>query len=140
MARHRKLSDVKAQNVPFFSQPTSSFHKAFPTVKTIGVEVRSDGEGFEPLHNQTEWLAVYTESNIPGTIDCRNPRCTDGGLDLERLIRWSVVEGKQASYETTKKCEGHEGSPKGQRKGEPCETYFKVKVSVTYREGEGARD
>jgi hypothetical protein len=75
MARRMKLSDVKAQNVPFFAKPTNSFREAYPAVKGIRVEVRPDGEGFEPMHGQNERVDVYTESSIPAAINCRNPRC-----------------------------------------------------------------
>jgi len=131
-----KLSDVKALNVPFFAKPTNNFREAYPKVKSIRVEVRPDGEGFEPMHGQTHWLEVYTESNIPTTINCRNPRCYGGGLDLDYLIRWSVVESRQTGFETTLPCRGHEGSPKGRKNCGPCDTHFKVKVTVVYKDDE----
>jgi hypothetical protein len=89
--RHMKLSDVEAQKVYPFRGPASTFQAAYPTVKSIRVEVRPVGEGFEPFRNMTEWLDVYTESTIPARIDCRNPRCFGGGVELEYLIRWAVV-------------------------------------------------
>jgi hypothetical protein len=92
------------------------------------------GEGFEPSGNMTEWLEVYNETNVPAILDCRNQRCYGGGVDLDYLIRWSVVEAKQIEYETTMSCRGHEGSPKGRRNDGPCDTHFKVKVNVVYKE------
>lgn len=132
--RHMKLSDVEAQRVYPFRGPAGSFQAAYPTVKSIRVEVRPVGEGFEPFRNMTEWLDVYTESTIPAIINCRNPRCYSGGLELDYMIRWAVVEAKQTEYERTISCRGYEGSPKGRRKDGPCDTYFKVKVSVVYKE------
>jgi hypothetical protein len=134
MTRHQKLSDVEAQKHYFFRQPAKSFLEAYPTVKNIRVEVRPVGEGFKPVGNITECLTVYTESNIPGIINCRNPRCYGGGLELDSLIRWAVVDAKQTEYETMKSCCGYEGSPKGRRNDGPCDTYFKVNVNVIYKE------
>lgn len=132
--RHMKLSDVEANRNYFIPRTASTFEKAYPTVKSIRVEVRPVGDGFEPFGNMTERLEIYNESNIPAILDCRNPRCFGGGLNLDYLIRWAVVEAKQTGYETTSRCKGYEGSPKGRRNDGPCDTYFKVKVSVVYKD------
>jgi len=135
-----KLSDVEANTNYFLPRVASTFEKAYPTVKSIRVEVRPVGEGFEPSRwsNQTEWLEVYNETNFQAILNCRNPRCFGGGLNLDYLIRWAVVEAKQTEYETTSHCEGYEGSPNGRRKDGPCDTYFKVKVAVVYKDDEVA--
>ncbi len=132
--RHMKLSDVEAQTVYPFRTPAETFVDAYPTVKSIGVEVCAIGEGFEPFRNMTEWVEVYTESNMRSKLDCRNPRCFGGGLDIDYLIRWSVVEAKRTEFETTVRCRGYEGSPKGRRNDGPCDTYFMVKVNVVYKD------
>lgn len=132
--RHMKLSDVEAQKVYPFRTPAKSFLDAYPTVKSIRVEVRPHGEGFESYRNMTEWIEVYNETNIPAILDCRNSRCFGGGLELDYLIRWSVVEAKQTEYETTMHCRGYEGSPKGRRNDGPCDTYFKIKINVVYQD------
>ena len=134
MKQHQKLSDVEAQKNYVFRQPAKNFLHAYTTVNSIRVEVRPVGEGFEPFRNMTEWLEVYNENNLPAIVHCRNPVCYGGGLDLDCLIRWAVVEAKQTEYETTKKCCGYEGSPKGRRNDGPCDTYFKVKITVVYKE------
>src|ERR1035437_4851375 len=126
--RHMKRSDVEAQEVYPFREHASSFQAAYPTVKSIRVEVRPSGQGFEPFRNELERVDVYTEKSFRATIDCRNPRCYNGGLELDYLVRWAVVEAKRTEYETEMSCGGYEGSPKGRRKDGPCDTYFKVKV------------
>jgi hypothetical protein len=135
MKQHQKLSDVESQTNYFFRQPAKSFLDAYPTVQSIRVEVRPIGEGFEPYRNQTERVEIYTENSVPPIINCRNPRCYGGGLELDYLIRWSVVEPKQTEYETRKPCCGYEGSPKGRRHDGPCDTSFRVKINVVYKEG-----
>ena len=134
--RHMKRSDVEAQKVYPFRERASSFQSAYPTVKSIRVEVRPSGQGFEPYRNEIERVDVYTENSFRATIDCRNPRCYNGGLELDHLVRWAVVEAKLTEYETGMSCGGYEGSPKGRRNDGPCDTYFKVKVSVVYKEDE----
>ena len=134
--RRMKLSDIEAQKNYPFRQKVNSFQEAYPTVETIRVEVRPSGEGFEPYGNEMERVDVYTESSVPAIINCRNPRCFGGGLELGYMIRWAVVEAKSTEYETRISCRGYEGSPKGRRNDGPCDTFFKVKVNVTYRGGQ----
>ena len=92
--RHMKRSDVEAQKVYPFRERASSFQSAYPTVKSIRVEVRPSGQGFEPYRNEIERVDVYTENSFRATIDCRNPRCYNGSLELDHLVRWAVVAGK----------------------------------------------
>jgi hypothetical protein len=132
--RRMKLSEVEANTKYLIPRAPSTFKEAYPTVETIRVEMRPVGEGFEPFGNMTERLEVYNENTIPAIINCRNPRCYGGGLQLDHLIRWSVVEAKQTEYERTTWCQGYEGSPKGRSKHGPCDTYFTVKVCVVYKE------
>ncbi|HRJ17932.1 MAG TPA: hypothetical protein PLF84_02780 [Bryobacteraceae bacterium] len=132
--RHMKMSDVEAQKTYPFRTTAKSFLDAYPTVKSIRVEVRPVGEGFEPYRKMSEYVDVYNETNIPAILNCRNPRCFGGGLDLDNLIRWSVVEGRLIDYEDTIRCQGYEGSPKGRRRDGPCDTSFKLNVSVAYKD------
>ena len=136
--RHMKLSDVEAQTYRPFAPRTSTFREAYPMIESLRVEVRPHGEGFEPFGQQPEWLDVYTFDTVPALIDCRNPRCYGGGLDLDRLLRWEVVERKLTEFETTKPCRGYEGSPKGRRRDDECDTYFKIKISVRYKNAPSA--
>jgi len=131
--RHMKLSDVEANKTYPFRGPATTFKKAYPSVESIRVEVRPQGEGFEPLYEEREWLDVYDENSFVSIIDCRNPRCYGGGLDLDRLIRGRVVEANRTEYEDVISCKGYEGSPKGRRKEGPCETRFKLKIRVKYK-------
>jgi hypothetical protein len=133
---HMKLSDVEAQTNYLIPRVASTFAKAYPNVETIIVELRPSGEGFEPFGNDRECLYVYTKDSMVSIINCRNPRCYGGGLNLDYLIRWAVVEAKQHEYETVMSCQGYEGSPKGRRKDGPCDTRFRIKVSVTYKQDE----
>jgi hypothetical protein len=132
--RHMKLSDVEGQKTYPFRGPATSFEKAYPMIESLRLEVRPCGEGVEPFRGEREWLEIYTERRIVAILDCRNPRCHGGGLDLDRLLRWGIVEPKLTEYERTVHCSGFEGTPKGRRKDGPCDTYFKVKASVKYKE------
>jgi hypothetical protein len=62
----------------------------------------------------------FTKATMPRHLKCANPRCRQGGLDLQEIvINWG-------SMQRTFYCSGHEGSPKGRRKGDPCTNSFEV--------------
>lgn len=64
--------------------------------------------------------ARFTKDNIARYLSCVNPRCRQGGLDLQSIVNvWP-------SGEMTLSCNGHEGSPKGRVQGNPCENSFSV--------------
>lgn len=43
------------------------------------------------------------------TINCRNQLCYGGGLNLDYVMRWSVVEAKLTEFEHIYSCQGYEG-------------------------------
>jgi hypothetical protein len=55
---------------------------------------------------------------------CANPLCQQGGLDVQHLL---MMNGP-GSYVID--CRGHEGSPNGRRKGDPCDNVFNVNVEI----------
>ena len=132
--RHMKLSDVEAQKTYFLPRTPTTFENAFPTVETMRVEVRPEGEGFRPFHGQQEWIETYVNGQIPTIINCRNPRCYGGGLNLGYELRWAIVEAKRTEFEHVYFCDGYEGSPKGRKKYGDCDTRFKVKITVKYKD------
>lgn len=109
------------------------FERVCPEVETIRVEIRPIGEGFKPFREGSEVLIVYTENSVPPILNCRNPRCYGGGVDLDQLIRWFLVQGRHTEFEDLISCCGYEGSPKGRRNDGPCDTKFRVKVAIKYK-------
>ena len=102
-----KLSSVAAKQIPFFGGAPTNFLGAFPTVAKISVTVHEHSveQEFEP--------EVFDETDIPPIIDCRNPRCWEGGVRLQPLLREAISEiceqGK-TDFEKSLSCCGHEGT------------------------------
>ncbi len=134
MTKHMKLSDVEAHKIYPFRQ-TTTFENAFPNVGDIRVEVRIQGEEFDPAPGHPERLNIYKNGNIPTIINCQNPRCYSGGLDLHHLLRWVIAE-KRTEFAEVTPCRGYEGSPKGRRNDGPCDTSFGVIMTIQYKEAE----
>ena len=113
---------------PLLGEPTT-FARAYPQVSDIRVEVEEE-DGLADYHRHR----VFAKSDLPSTIRCGNPRCRQGGFDIQQLI-YSMIELRETQREDSIDCPGHEGSPKGRRKGYPCTNFAKIKVSITYVEG-----
>ena len=125
--RHMKLSDVEAATDYAIPRVATTFEKAYPEVKTLQFEIEgSDIWGRYKIDHRG------TEKNFRQLINCANPHCYGGGVNLDRLLRWSLIERKQTSFEETISCCGYEGSPKGRRKTGSCDTSFRVKIAVEY--------
>lgn len=112
---------------PFIGQK-SSFTDAFPEVEEISVEVKQSGE----YSWEHQLFSQYNKHNIPSIIPCANPMCQQGGFSLKMII-YGITSLKKTEEKRTICCDGHEGSPKGRRKGDPCDNYVEVKISVSYK-------
>lgn len=108
---------------PFLGEYTNDRKKAFPELKFLDIEISQDAYGHydsPPVRRQVRFNAT----NFTAVVRCLNPRCQQGGLELENIIRY------WESGEHDFPCNGHEGTPKGRHKGDPCGNSFKVKLLV----------
>jgi hypothetical protein len=111
---------------PFLGETTDR-EKAFSGIASFELTVVQDRFGNYTLESwQRE--TRFTMANISPHLACANPRCQQGGLDLQRLVLY------QPSGKHTISCNGHEGSPQGRRQGDPCDNSFEVELSVTREE------
>jgi hypothetical protein len=114
----------------FAGEPTT-FAKAFPTVKTAVVTVEESGD-FPRGYPEEIKSITYRDGQIAETIRCHNPLCQQGGLDIGSTVRW-MVDARTERQELSQSCPGHEGSPKGRRKGMPCMNRFKATIGIEYK-------
>lgn len=109
-----------------------AFTEVFPQIANLRIQV----DQVEAIWGQPRSPGphVFSMDRQPGeVVDCQDPRCYGGGLQLGELLR-DVVRQKRTELETSKRCCGYEGSPKGQRRYRNCLTLFKVRIQLTYRE------
>ena len=107
---------------PFLGETTNR-DEAFPGIDSIDITITQDPY-FHYSSKETQRVNHYTRSTIPRYCKCVNPRCQQGGLDLQKLVLFN------SNGSHTFPCNGHEGSPKGRRKGSPCDNYFEVALIV----------
>jgi hypothetical protein len=112
-----------AQRTRFFFKETNDRDEAFPGIKSINLTVEQDLWGVQSRGGKPT-VHRYTKQSIPGHEKCVNPRCKQGGLNLQNIVSFEHLDGKDFY------CGGHEGSPQGRRKGTPCTNSFRITLSV----------
>ncbi len=107
---------------PFFGETTDR-SEAFRDFKSIDLIVTQDPWN---RHARFEYQreSHYTLATIQRHQSCLNPRCQQGGLDLQRIIMFQP-DGEHEFW-----CNGDEGTPKGRRQGDPCDNRFTVKLKT----------
>lgn len=65
----------------------------------------------------------YSVYNVPDYLPCCNPRCRNGGLNIERAL------GTYGSGRHYLSCEGHEGYIRGRQKGPKCDNRFTITMT-----------
>lgn len=111
------------QSKPFLGETTDRA-RAFPGISVLEVKVEQDKwEHYTEKPSQRE--SRFTLANVPKHVPCVNPRCQQGGLDLQEIVVFF------SNGEHVLSCNGHEGSPSGRREGEACDNSFVVTINKT---------
>lgn len=108
---------------PFFGKMTDKVSEAFPDVVLLKMTITQDPYGYY-TNRQGQNIVHATLDNLTRHVRCLNPRCQEGGLDLQNIIRYSD-SGEKTIY-----CRGHEGTAKGRKVGDPCDNSFKVDLVI----------
>ena len=104
-----------------FLGSTSDRNAAYPGIAELDFVVEQD----RPCqHGNKPDLKRYTKSDLPPQIRCVNPRCQQGGLATQGIVLYRGA-GVHELW-----CKGHEGSPSGRRKGDPCDNSFIVTLRI----------
>ena len=111
-----------------FVGTVETFKQAYPSVKTLRLLARQRGE----VARKWQEVQTFTEHNLPPVIPCANPRCYQGGSDLSALLM-TMTCGNETEYKMTLDCNGHEGTPKGRKRGDPCQNSIDIELSVSYQ-------
>lgn len=128
---HEKLTDVLNKSEPLLGGKINSFAEAYPTISKLRVEITESEMVWPKEHGS--W--VMTERDFRHAINCSNPVCHGGGIELGWIIH-DMASRKLTSHEETRRCRGYEGSPKGRRRDRSCLHVFSVKATVEYKADE----
>lgn len=106
-----------------FIGTTDKVSEAFPDILSLSITVSQDPHGFYAKRPEQR-TSYYSLDNLSPLVGCLNPRCQQGGLELQNIINYHD-DGEYKFF-----CNGHEGTPKGRIKGGPCDNSFKVSLTV----------
>jgi hypothetical protein len=103
------------------------FKELNPKVEELIVKVLEEGKG---TGQSPEWKTLGSVTQL----DCHNPLCQRGGVDLQHTLR-EMVATRRGELENVKMCRGNEGgvSSVAPRR---CLNRFAYRISLTY-EAEG---
>ena len=108
---------------PFFGRLTTDRREAFPDLVSLELKVTQDPFGMH-AHPPGKCSATFGETDFPKHVACVNRRCEQGGLDLENIIKFSKAGFRRYP------CTGHEGTPKGRKRGDNCDNQFDVELKI----------
>ena len=94
-----------------------------PGIEELIVRVLEEGKG---AAHKPEW---QTLGNVT-QIDCHNPLCQHGGVDLNHTLR-EMVATRRAELENVKMCSGTEGGPSVAPRH--CLNRFAFRISLAYK-------
>lgn len=115
------------------------FDKAFPTLQDVLIEYCEVGKGESVRYvlgrddpSGYHYGPPCSFRSLGGLIRCGNPVCSRGGYEIDFDVH-DMVRRKLVEKEFTRRCQGDEGSPKGQRLGRRCLNYLRYKITVQYK-------
>ncbi|HCE75156.1 MAG TPA: hypothetical protein DEP04_00885 [Dehalococcoidia bacterium] len=120
-------------NQRLLSGEPTTFKKLYPQVKSLRLTGQEHGDFPEMsfITYKSRGLINCSESSIPALLHCSNPRCQQGGHDLQFLIG-SAIRSRETRLTETLYCNGHEGTPKGRKIGDSCGNYIELEIAIEY--------
>ncbi len=111
-----------------FLGTVASFTQAYPSIQSLHATVRHEGE----VPQTWQQVQEFTEHSIPKEIRCLNPKCQQGGFDLGAILI-TLEHEQKTKYDVTLNCRGHEGTPKGRKRGDSCFNSVAVELELTFK-------
>jgi hypothetical protein len=118
------MGTLNKRSRPFIGTLTT-LNKAHPSVVSATVAFRETDFGNDP---HERWHDLADDSRAA----CGNPRCQQGGYNFEPLL-WGMVPDRIESKTLSMHCGGHEGSPKGRRRGRDCDMSLEGTITIKYK-------
>lgn len=118
---------------PFLQSEPTTFKKLYPQVKSLKLVGKEYGDfsSFSSIPHSAKSSIHFNEFSLPVKMQCSNPKCQQGGYKLEWIID-SLIRGNEVNHPKIFHCQGHEGTPKGRKIGEPCCNYIDISVEIEY--------
>ena len=104
-AKRKRASDnYDAARTPLIGGERVSFEKAYPAVERAVLTLDQTGDGV------SESIEHQAFSPPPPTIDCPNPLCLNGGIELQSSLG-PRIRARATKWEWSTFCRGYESHP-----------------------------
>ena len=118
-------------DIPDYVSGTISFEKKYPRIAEISISITETKTGLKREYLQAGYHDV---KKVPGIHPCSNPKCREGGVDINRIIGDMVTKNRSNHEIRLRSCMGYTTLPRGNSPGTRCSHDFAVKVQITYRD------
>ncbi|WP_321507756.1 hypothetical protein [uncultured Methanoregula sp.] len=116
---------------PNYLSGTTSFEEKYPQIAGISISITETKSGMRKEYCQAGYSDI---KKVPGIHPCSNPRCKEGGLDINRIISDMVAKDQSNHKINLRSCIGYTTLPRGNSPGTPCTNDFTATVKITYRD------
>lgn len=108
--------------IPYLGTP-ASFAEAFPGIGHFTIKIQ---QGDPVWGGNTDTDRQFSPASPPPAhVDCMNPNCRGGGLDLQTYLD-RASRSLPAEIEEAVRCPGHERSQRARR----CHIAFRLKIQL----------
>jgi len=118
-------------DTPDYSFVTTSFEKKYPQIANISISITETKSGLRREYLQASYHDI---KKVPGIHPCSNPKCREGGLDINRIIGDMVAKNKSNYEIRLRSCIGYTTLPRGNSPGTRCSHDFAARVQITYKD------
>jgi len=122
---------IMASDIPNYVFGTTSFEKKYPQIADISVSITETKSGLRREYLQGGYHDI---KKVPGIHPCSNPKCREGGLDINRIIGEMVTKNQSNHEIKLRSCIGYTTLPRGNSPGTRCGHDFSARVQITYKE------
>lgn len=110
---------------------TTSFEKKYPQIANISISITETKSGLRREYLQAGYRDI---KEVPGIHPCSNPKCREGGLDINRIIGDMVAKNQSNHEIRLRSCIGYTTLPRGNSPGTRCSHDFAARVRITYKD------
>jgi hypothetical protein len=107
---------------------TNLFDTLYPDIESIRIEIVEKGMG--GVNHRKKYI-LYQKEDIAKNIECSNPSCTGGELDLRKFVD-QMYKKKLKNLNLIQWCQGYKGSPYGRERYGACPNQFEISISLKY--------
>ncbi|WP_049982028.1 hypothetical protein [Halorubrum sp. BV1] len=115
---------VDDERQPVFREKHDSFESAFPDIEDVEIEIE------ETDLVETQKKRNYTIENVPGREPCTNSKCTNRGIEIDRLVS-TMKANDETHREFSEPCTGEEKVGRGDSR--TCPHRFDIEIDITYK-------